>query len=103
MDMLVQITLKELERIDDQIAELNTTREAVVGSLVAMCPVQIGGIIQVNGYSHRGKPMRVSDVYVVRERGGKRQGYRWKARGFVLKANGEVGVQKGEWTSEDFI
>ena len=58
-------------------------------------PVQPGDIVKVNGYSYRGKEMRIKEVTVKRRWGDR---YEFYAKGPIIKADGTESLNSGEWT-----
>jgi len=56
-------------------------------------PLKIGDIVDVTGWSHKGKKMIVDRRWVV-----ECFGWEWRASGRVIKKNGEPGAYVGDWT-----
>lgn len=63
-----------------------------------MCPVKIGDIVEVNGFTFTGKQMRVDRIVLVRSW---KNTYKIKAVGKVLKKDGTVGQISAEWYGEE--
>ena len=61
-------------------------------------PFKVGEICEVNGFSHRGKKMRIHSVFLSTER-FQRARFEFTATGVVIKADGTDGVAHCESTS----
>lgn len=76
-------------------AERFTAAKAVL--VESDCPVKVGDIVEINGFSHRGKSILVDRVNV---RNNWKTIFAFIASGKVIKKSGEPGSQRGEWTQE---
>ena len=54
-------------------------------------PFKVGEVCEINGYSHRGKTMRIKAVYFS-DRSFGREKYEFTAKGVVIKGDGSDGV-----------
>ena len=65
-------------------------------------PLKIGDIVEVTGWSHKGKKMMVDQRKVVLWTLSFKNNWEWTATGRVIKKNGEPGVHIGEWERHVF-
>lgn len=63
----------------------------------AVAPAKIGDIIEVTGYSFRGKQMQVARIFLVQHSPTR---WVWRLSGPVLKKDGTPGNQTGETSYE---
>ena len=85
---------EEVVDIDRQIKDLYAKRrETIAAWIEAEHPVKVGDVIETNGYSHKGKKMRVAkrSIYDSFSK------WSWKANGPILKKDGTEGLIEGEW------
>ena len=56
--------------------------------------IKIGDIVEVNGFAHKGKTMKIITMVIIKHWNNK-----WKVicRGHVYKKDGSLGVQVGEY------
>ena len=86
---------KRIEEIDAGIKESQGKRKVVLAEWVdEHHPLAIGEVVEINGYSHKGKKMRVQSrgVEKIWE-----NVWQWTASGHVYKINGKLGLHAGEW------
>lgn len=50
------------------------------------CPIKVGEVIDCQGYVHKGKKVKVTNITLVPS--WKRNSYKWSIRGIVLKKDG---------------
>ena len=79
--------LKELDRINQEMYQLQKLREKHLKDLTDLCPVEIGDIVKVNGYAYEGQDMKVERIKA--QKGsysiGNPKGYQWVLDGRVIK------------------
>lgn len=63
-------------------------------------PLKVGDIVEVTGYSHKGKQMVVKEIWLGESTWRDTGTYIFKASGPVLKKSGEPGQLRGEWKQE---
>ena len=96
--------LNRILTADDDMARLRKWHQANVAALGKRCPLQPGDRTEVTDYSHRGEPMEVIGVTLVRSSitpgvGSAAKaasgGYCYEVRGAVLKKDGTPGLNIG--------
>ena len=86
--------LETLEGIDVEIKALQERKlEAKEDYLKEVCPLKVGEKTAVKGCAHRGKMMEVTSLHMKQDWDDE---YYWKARGTIIKKNGELGQYAGE-------
>ncbi|MCP4700471.1 MAG: hypothetical protein GY862_27005 [Gammaproteobacteria bacterium] len=89
----LEILKAELAEIEKRIKAEQEIRGDVMAKLAELCPVKIGDVVEVNGWTFRGKKMLVDDVcYYTRTH----RSTTWKCSGPILKADGTPGKNRGE-------
>jgi len=71
------------------------TREAILKKIERLCPVRVGDVTEVTGYSHKGKQMKIVSLRWKTEDSWRYDGDGWVFRGLVLKKDGAVGLNVG--------
>ena len=85
---------ESLSAIEMSIRNEEETARDIRESLAKECPVKIGSIVEITGYSYTGKRMRVDWI----EWGGKWRWreFGWTVHGSVLRKNNEPGSNLAE-------
>jgi len=92
--------LKKLEELKAEVVAAEQRALAHKQEIIERhSPVKIGDDVVVNVYSHKGKTIQVDRVGLRDCFGGF---FRFEATGFVKKANGAAGLNRGEWRSDSF-
>lgn len=78
----------ELRQVQQKIRDLE---QRIIDEHV---PVKTGEVVEVNGYSHRGKKMVVTRISPRHSH----KNFEYVARGQILKADGTQGVNVGEYS-----
>lgn len=87
-----------VELMEVQIKDLHDQlRKSKIKWVENDCPVKVGSDTEANGYSHNGKLMCVESV-TVRQQWAREKHWEWFAIGHIIKKDGDVGMQRGEWT-----
>jgi hypothetical protein len=71
----------------------HTIHELAQAIADATCPLKVGQVVPVCGYSHHGKQMRITRIGYTRSRFDGD----WNAHGTVLKADGTEGKQTADF------
>lgn len=91
--------LDEIKKIDSEITALRKKRDDLIKQYITEnCPVKVGKIVAVNGYSHEGKKMIVDNVTL--KKAFIDDEYYFFATGRVLKKDNTPGTYRGEWHSD---
>ena len=83
----------ELKAIDDEVKAVQSKRGAVRDRLATLCPIQIGDVVECNGFSHTGKKMVVEHVSYKPMSWSKSL---WVCSGTILKKDGSPSKHVGE-------
>ena len=90
---------KLLEAVDNSekaIEKGQHTREAILKRIIKLCPIRVGDVTEVTGYSHKGKQMEIVSLRWNTEDSWRYDGAGWVFRGLVLKKDGAVGLNAGD-------
>lgn len=90
----LEVLQEELNQVEKRISTENKVAVGIRRKLAELCPVVIGEIVEANGYSHKGKKMRVDSVSYKPESWPKET--LWKCTGYVIKADGTEGKHRAE-------
>lgn len=95
--MNLEESLINLDDLENQKADIQKQiNEAKQDVVKRFSPVQEGDEAICNGYSFKGKRMIVRHVFLQ----NLFSGYRFRAKGELLKADGSIGARIGEWFGE---
>lgn len=93
--------IEHLNALRAQRIELEAQTQAAMEAAVnAFHPLKIGDVVEVTGYSYRGKKMRVEKRSVAEFGWGENIRWEWIAFGKILKKDGTESSQRGEWRRE---
>ena len=86
--MPIKMRLNDIKSVDIQISKLKMQRIQMLRQFVDdHCPVKLGQIIPVQGYSYKGKQMMVDGIECKKTY----TGYKFLYQGNIIKKNGRVG------------
>jgi hypothetical protein len=92
---IAQGLIDDIAHLDEQIESLSKKRSGRLQAFAdETCPFKVGDTVTSYGYSHTGKRCVVSRIMY---EGNSRNGYQWKANGWLLKKNGEKSKNLAEW------
>ena len=84
--------------VDGAIADLKRRRKEFIKELIdEKHPLKIGDVVECIGFAYKGKPMVIERVSVDIDNFFKPK---WFAYGRIIKKDGSVGKQRGEWFQE---
>lgn len=93
-----------LEQIMDIETKIEELKQKLADTKEEWCknehPLKIGDEVEVTGYSHTGKKMRVDYLNVIKQGWNKK--YVFMATGVVFKKDGSEGQQRGEWSHAQY-
>ncbi len=96
MERMHEIMKKRLEA-DEALSSFKDTHRSLIESLNKEMsirgPIKIGDIVEVTGYSCRGKKMVVDRLWISNDQSWLRGRYGVKAKGRVLKKDGTPGLR----------
>lgn len=96
--MNLEESLINLDDLENQKAEIQKQiNEAKREIVKQFSPVQEEDEVTCNGYSYKGRRMVVRHVFLQ----NLYSGYRFRAKGELLKADGSIGARIGEWFGEE--
>jgi len=88
--------LREVEEMQEQIKQLDDAIHNLKKKVIEEnCPVKIGDVVEVTGYSNNGKMMEIHSIELCNY-GWKETHYEYKIKGKVIKKDGTVGKNNGE-------
>ncbi len=93
---------EDMKKLDGMKAYIASASKKLAEHKEYLCkqysPVQVGDEVIVNGFSHKGKKMLVTYVYLKCHWSSREK---FTAEGKVLKKDGTAGSQTAEWRDED--
>ncbi len=88
-------TLDMILAIDKRIEDFNKSRGILLKGLAGeICHYKVGQVTKAKGYVHRGKLCEITDIHCVESYS---DGYVWRVRGIVLKADGTKSKNDCSW------
>ena len=92
--------MEEIKGIEAQVKAAHVEIEGLIDSTNKYCPVKIGDIVDVTGYSHNGKKMIINGITFCHKSDGGYYGIwmedvGWMISGKVIRKDGTPGSQTG--------
>ena len=92
--------IRRLEELEELRKQANQAVMDFKKDCLVEAPAKIGDRIRVTDFAHNGKIMEITVIFLSSQRRGS---LAWAAKGFVVKANGQVGTQQAAsyWEIEE--
>jgi hypothetical protein len=97
-DEEIAAKLAEIESLDARIDSLRGMRDVLLQEWAdAVCPYEVDEVVDVQGYSHRGKLCRIDKVYATSSYHKK---HLWAVKATVLKKDFSPSVHRVGWNAD---